>query len=79
MESLHAVLTRLLTRLNPRDRFVICGRFGLGEENCERTFQSLAMEMGLSRERVRQLELRAMARLRNIAAEMGLDKSLGFS
>ena len=36
-----------------------------------RTFQSLADELGVSKERVRQLENRATKKLRDAASEMG--------
>lgn len=54
-------LTRALTALPPRELAIIKRRF-LAENAPSRA--ALARELGLSKERVRQLELRALARLR---------------
>ncbi len=52
-----------VARLPPIERFILEQRFGvLGDE--ERTLVDIGEEMGLSRERIRQLETRAIGRLR---------------
>ena len=52
--------------LNQRDREVIVLRFGLGAgEPC--TLDEIGRHLGVSRERVRQMEARAMALLRKPA------------
>jgi RNA polymerase sigma factor (sigma-70 family) len=53
----------LLDDLEPRERTVIECRFGLGEESVQ-TLQVIGQRLGLSRERVRQIEARALDRLR---------------
>jgi RNA polymerase sigma factor (sigma-70 family) len=53
----------LLARLGERDRTIVCARFGLG---CpERTLRELAGDLGVSAERVRQLERRALDSMRD--------------
>ncbi len=49
-----------MTTLNPRERRIIDGRF-LTET--PRTLDSLASEFGVSRERIRQIEVRAIEKL----------------
>jgi RNA polymerase sigma factor (sigma-70 family) len=61
----------LLAEITPRERLVLTARFGLGG-GPERTLQQVAEELGLSRERVRQIEKHAIERLGGIAAERGL-------
>jgi RNA polymerase primary sigma factor len=39
-----------------------------------KTFQTIADRLGVSKERVRQLEQRAMSKLRAMAAELQLDE-----
>jgi RNA polymerase primary sigma factor len=63
---------RMLGELSVRERFVIVGRFGL-EGAREKTLGELGIEMGVSRERVRQIEYRARAKLRKFASEHGLE------
>ena len=53
----------LLDDLDPRERTVIECRFGLGQEPVQ-TLQVIGRRLGLSRERVRQIEARALDRLR---------------
>lgn len=58
---------QLLTLLSPRERYVVRSRFGWGREFDVRTLQDLADEQGVSRERIRQLESRALSKLRQYA------------
>jgi RNA polymerase sigma factor (sigma-70 family) len=62
---------RLLCDIAPRERYVLTARFGLGGTP-ERTLQELADELGLSRERIRQIEKEALAHLGDRAAGLGL-------
>lgn len=59
-------VTRLLTRLNARDREVIRSRFGLDGHSQERLAE-IGDRMGISAERVRQIEERSLAKLRKLA------------
>jgi RNA polymerase sigma factor (sigma-70 family) len=61
----------LLDTLPIRERAILHARFGFAGE--EQTLQDLAVRLGLSRERVRQLEQRALGRLAAAAREAGLE------
>lgn len=61
------VLRRALDALTPRQRWILERRFGLDRPE-ESTLQALADELGLSKERVRQVEAQALARLRGSLA-----------
>ncbi len=67
---------QLLRPLDNRERQVLQGRFGLGRSDAK-TLQVLAEELGLSRERVRQIEKHALARIRRVADARGLRERLG--
>jgi len=72
--TLRELLAKMLHNLDRRERFIIRGRFALGAHRKVRTFQSLADKLGVSKERVRQLEQRAVVKLRNMATEARLDE-----
>jgi RNA polymerase primary sigma factor len=55
----------LLSQLNDRDRTIIVRRFGLVDD--KQTLSELGRELGVSKERVRQLEARALRKLRDHA------------
>ena len=69
-ELLRGALTGLMDRLERREQFILRGRYALGRHRKVKTFQSLADKLGLSKERVRQLEQRAVAKLRRWSTEL---------
>src|SRR5947209_4462713 len=60
-EELH----RALALLTPRERYAITLRYGIGDGR-SRTLLEVGKELGISRERVRQLEVVALMKLRSI-------------
>jgi RNA polymerase primary sigma factor len=65
-EQRQEAVTRLLARLGDRERRIIVGRYGIGGA-CEQTLTQLGQELGITRERVRQIEARAQDKLRGLA------------
>jgi RNA polymerase primary sigma factor len=64
-------LAEALAELNPRLRRVLVLRFGL-EGDHSRTLEDVGKVMGITRERVRQLETRALRELRHVAPSLEL-------
>jgi RNA polymerase primary sigma factor len=62
--SLRSVLDRALQTLSSRERAVLVRRFGLVGDGNERTLADIGVELGLSRERVRQVSDEAVRKLR---------------
>jgi len=65
----------MLGRLDDRERRIIISRFGLDGAS-EQTLESLGRELGVTKERVRQLEARAQNKLRKIAIEERLEAAV---
>ncbi len=67
--ELRGRLRVMMDRLDRREKFIICARFSLGAHRKVYTLQSLANRLGVSKERVRQLERRALEKLRVMAGD----------
>ena len=76
IHTLSEQLRQIIPSLGEREQRVIQARFGLWNDG-PRTLRDISQELGLSRERVRQIEQSALKQLRNnlsaqsIASEMG--------
>lgn len=64
-ENLVFELEKILSTLRPRERDVLKLRFGLNDGN-KRTLEEIGQLFGVSRERVRQIETRALNKLRKM-------------
>ena len=64
-------LAAALSQLNPRMRRVLALRFGLDGEKPQ-TLEEVGAGLGITRERVRQLESRALRELRAAAPDLEL-------
>ncbi len=70
-------LSKILNRLDEREQKIITARFGLGRGNEPLTLKEVGEEMGVTKERIRQLEARALTKLREAADEARIDIDLG--
>jgi len=68
-------LLRALDQLDEREQKVLILRYGLNGE-LPRTLSDVGVELGITRERVRQVEGRALAKLRHPASAYGLEALL---
>lgn len=66
-EALRGRLSTMLDRLDRREKLIIRARFSLGGHRNVQTLQKLADRLGVSKERIRQLEKRALDKLRDMA------------
>jgi RNA polymerase nonessential primary-like sigma factor len=73
--GVESLVRQWLSQLNEKQRLVIESRFGLNGRELL-TLEQLASCLGLTRERVRQIQLEALARLRHILRLRGLSKEI---
>jgi RNA polymerase primary sigma factor len=66
------VVEKMLHRLDDRERRILIGRYGIGGIDV-RTLEQIGRELGVSKERVRQLESRAHEKLRTLIREERVD------
>lgn len=64
---------RMLAQLSSRERYVVRARYGWGRDFEPRTLREIAAELGISRERVRQLENRALGKLRQLSLALDIE------
>jgi RNA polymerase primary sigma factor len=69
-----AAVQRLLLRLDGRERRILMHRHGLGGVP-EQSRNQIGRDLGISKERVRQIEQRAHAKLRSLAHQEAIDLS----
>lgn len=73
--SLSTQIQNLLKELNPREAIILRCRFGLDADR-PMTLEEVGKMLGISRERVRQLEVRALEKLKKVATTKRLEDYL---
>ena len=68
----HAIMG-ILGRLDDREKDIIVCRYGLDQGTEPQTLEQVGRRMGVTKERIRQLEARALRKLRRIAHDEKLD------
>lgn len=74
-QELRHIMDELLGKLNDRQRLLVRLRFGMEDGNCY-SREEIGRKLGISKERVRQIEQQAMEKLKNYGADMGLEDFL---
>jgi len=62
-------IERILRRLDEREQKIIIGRFGLDHAQEPQTLKEVGASLGVTKERIRQIEARALSKLRQAAKE----------
>jgi RNA polymerase primary sigma factor/RNA polymerase sigma factor len=66
-------INKILSRLDEREQKIIISRFGLDYSQEPQTLKEVGAEMGVTKERVRQIEARALSKLRLAVQEERLE------
>ncbi|GER92700.1 RNA polymerase sigma factor RpoD [hot springs metagenome] len=77
-EDLKAHIDRVLCTLSPKEEIVIRKRFGIGEDS-PHTLEEVGQEFDVTRERIRQIEVKAIRKLKHPARSRWLRDFLGKS
>ena len=64
---------QILARLDDREQKIIISRFGLDHKHEPQTLKEVGAQMGVTKERIRQIEARALTKLRLAAQEEKID------
>ena len=76
VEILKELFAKFLQELEPREQQIVIARFGF-DGRAPRTFRELGTEMGVCQERIRQIQSRAMEKIRGMATEARLEQTVG--
>lgn len=63
-DTMRVAIEKVLEKLKPRERQVICKRYGLSD-GAEKTLEEIGSSMNVTRERIRQIETKALRKLRH--------------
>ncbi len=63
----------ILSRLDDREQKIIISRFGLDHSREPQTLKEVGLELGVTKERVRQIEARALTKLRQAVRDVSID------
>jgi DNA-directed RNA polymerase sigma subunit (sigma70/sigma32) len=77
-EGLMEEMSKLLTSFHPKEAGIIRARFGLGDST-QKTLDQISSEFGVTIERIRQIESKAMSLLRYRLGSKALRDLLGES
>jgi len=73
---LKELFVKFLDDLEPREQQIVVARFGF-DGRPPRTFRELGVSMGVCKERIRQIQTRALDKLREMAAGARLEQTVG--
>lgn len=75
-ESLLDDVKKILDQLNPKEKDVLILRYGLDDNGQKKTLDEIGNRYGVSRERIRQIETRAIAKLKKMCRNQNLSSNL---
>ena len=76
VDFLRGLFGKFLNELEPREQQIVVARFGFDGDK-PKTFRELGIEMGVCKERIRQIQTRAIEKLKTMAEEAQLEQTVG--
>lgn len=75
-ENLFEDIRKMLNQLSPKERDVLILRYGLDNNGAKKTLDEIGSQYGVSRERIRQIENRAISKLKKLCKNKKLSVGL---
>ena len=75
-ENLFDDIRKMLSQLSPKERDVLILRYGLDNNGTKKTLDEIGTQYGVSRERIRQIENRAISKLKKLCKNTNLNRGL---
>ena len=75
-ENLFGDIEKMLNKLSPKERDVLMLRYGLGKDGEKKTLEEIGSQYNVSRERIRQIENRALSKLRKLCRDKNKENAL---
>ena len=75
-ENLFDDIRKMLSQLSPKERDVLILRYGLDNNGMKKTLDEIGTQYGVSRERIRQIENRAISKLKKLCKNKKLSVGL---
>lgn len=75
-ENLFEDIQKMLNQLSPKERDVLIMRYGLNDDGNRKTLEEIGSRYGVSRERIRQIENRAISKLKKLCKNKNLSIGL---
>ena len=69
-------ITKMLEKLSPKEKDVLIKRYGLDNNGEKKTLDEVGNEYGVSRERIRQIENRAISKLKKLCKTKSMSSDL---
>jgi len=75
-DSLLTDVRRMLDQLSQKERDVLIMRYGLDDDGVKKTLEEIGARYNVSRERIRQIENRALSKLKKICRNVNVSRNL---
>lgn len=75
-DNLFSDIKKMLSHLSEKERNVLIMRYGLDDNGEKKTLEEIGTYYGVSRERIRQIENRAMSKLKKLCRNNNINKNL---
>ncbi len=75
-DNLFSDIKKMLNHLSEKERNVLIMRYGLDDNGEKKTLEEIGTYYGVSRERIRQIENRAMSKLKKLCRNNNINKNL---